>query len=112
MVNFVRPFIKDYAEISAPLVRLTGKYFVLKKRFQKAWGTEEDSALARVKRVLPSAHVLHFPYFSREFVVHTDASELGSGAFLAQPSTDGKYLDIIAYFSRRFSKANVIIAQP
>ena len=30
MVNFVRRFIEDYAEITAPLVRLTGKYFVLK----------------------------------------------------------------------------------
>ena len=39
MVNFVRRFIKDYTEITAPLIRLTGKDFVLKKRFQNAWGT-------------------------------------------------------------------------
>lgn len=49
---------------------------------------------------------MHFPEFSREFVVHTDASELGSGAFLGQPTADGNDLDIIAYFNRRFTKGH------
>lgn len=105
MVNFVRRFIKDYAEITAPLVLLTGKDFVLKSRFKKAWSTEQDNAFERIKRVLSSAPVLHFPDFSREFVVHTDASELGAGAFLAQPTPDGKDLEVIAYYSHRFSKS-------
>ena len=92
------------AEITAPLVLLTGTDFV-KSRFKKAWSTEQDDAFNRIKRALSSAPVLHFPDFSRESVVHTDASELGAGAFLAQPSTDGKVLEIIAYYSHRFSKS-------
>ena len=72
---------------------------VLKSRFKKASSADQDIAFAHIKRVLSSAPVLRFPDFSRYFVVRTDASELGAGAFLAQPSTDGKYLDIIAYYS-------------
>ena len=48
-------------------------------------------------------------FFSREFVVNADTSELGSGAFLTRPGTDGKDVDSIAYFSGRFSKSHVII---
>lgn len=108
MFNFVRRFVKDYAEITSPLVDLTRKEFTLKKKFKAAWGSAQDEAFAKVKEALTSAPVLHFPDFSREFVVHTDASEQGVGAFLAQPSkdsADGKDLDIVAYYSKRFSKS-------
>ena len=39
----------------------------------------------------------------KEFVVHVDASQVGAGAFLAQKNGDD--LNIIAYFSQRFNKA-------
>ena len=51
-----------------------------------------------------SAPVLKFPEYEREFIMHVDASDIGVGAFLAQPSKndDSKSdLDIIAYFSQR-----------
>ncbi|CAB1120564.1 unnamed protein product [Ectocarpus sp. CCAP 1310/34] len=107
MVNFVRRAIKDYADVTAPLVELTRKDYVKRASFKKAWGSAQDAAFENVKRVLSSTPVLHFPDFSREFVVHTDASEQGVGAFLAQPSrdsADGKELDIVAFYSKRFSK--------
>ncbi len=108
MANFVRRFIDDYAEITSPLVDLTQKSFVKRASFKKAWGPAQDAAFQKLKDALSSARVLHFPDFSRDFVVHTDASEKGVGAFLAQPSrgsTDGKDLDIVAYYSKRFSKS-------
>ena len=36
-----------------------------------------------------SPPVLHFPDYSREFIVHVDASEAGVGAFLAQNANEG-----------------------
>ena len=105
VVNFVRRFIPDYAEVTAPLVELTKKEFGKKSSFKKAWNVNHDVAFEHIKRLLVSAPVLHFPDFSREFVVHVDASETGCGAFLAQPSKDDdKSLDIIAYYSHRFKQ--------
>ena len=59
----------------------------------------------RVKQLLTEAPALHFPDFSREFVIHVDAtsSEAGAGAFLAQ--LNGDDLSIIAYFSQCFSRS-------
>ena len=108
MANFVRRFVKDYSDLTAPLVELTRKSFVKRTSFKKAWGPAQDAAFQKLKEALSEAPVLHFPDFSRDFVVHTDASEQGVGAFLAQPSkgsTDGKELDIVAYYSKRFSRS-------
>ena len=101
MVNYVRKFIPDLATITAPLVDLTKKEAV--KSVAKRWGPEHDDAFAEIKQRLTKAPVLHFPDFSKEFVIHVDASEVGAGAFLAQ--TNGNDLNIIAYFSQRFNKS-------
>ena len=71
------------------------------KEISKRWGLEQDQAFARVKQLLTEAPVLHFPYFSKSFVIHVDASNAGAGAFLAQQ--DGDDLKIIAYYSQRFN---------
>ena len=43
----------------------------------KAFGPAEREAFPRAKRALTSAPVLKYPDFTREFIVHTDASEAG-----------------------------------
>ena len=101
MINFVRKFIPDLSTVIAPLVELTQKEHV--KSIAKRWSQEHDEAFAEVKRLLSKAPVLCFPDFTKDFVVHVDASEVGAGAFLAQK--DGDDLNIIAYFSQRFNKA-------
>lgn len=100
-VNYVKRFIPDLATITAPLVDLTKKEAM--KQVAKRWGPEHDRAFAEVKHRLTQAPVLHFPDFTKEFVVHVDASEAGAGAFLAQQNGDD--LNIIAYFSQRFNKS-------
>ena len=45
--------------------------------------------------------MLQFPDFSRDFVIHVDASEAGAVTLLAQHK--GEDLVIIAYFSHRFN---------
>ena len=66
------------------------------------WGPEQDKAFVEVKHLLTTAPVLHFPDFTRPFCVHVDASDSGSGAFLAQKKANGD-IAIVAYFSKRFS---------
>ena len=99
MVNFVRKFIPNLAGTLAPLVALTKKEAV--KEVAKRWNSEHDQAYAKVKQLLTQAPVLQFPDFSKDFVIHVDASEAGAGAFLGQHKGDD--LVIIAYFSHRFN---------
>ena len=106
-LNYVHHFVDGYAEIAEPLVELTRKDFCQKTAFKKASGPAQREAFARAKRALTSAPVLKYPDFTREFIIHTDASEAGVGAFLNQRSRESSSdsdLDIIAYYSHRFSK--------
>ena len=60
-------------------------------------------------RLLSFPLELHFPDYSKEFIVHVDGSEAGFGAFLAQNASEGSNkpdLEIIAYFSTRFTKGH------
>ena len=79
----------------APLIDLTQKEHV--KSIAKRWRNEHDEAFTTVKRLLTEAPILHTPDFSKDFVVHVDASEAGAGAFLAQQT--GPDLNIIAYLA-------------
>ena len=58
--------------------------------------------------------MLHFPDFSKEFVIRVDASEAGIGAFLTQNADDKSStsdLRIIAYFSKILRKVKKIIRE-
>ena len=104
VMSFVRSFVPNLAEVTAPLVNLTHKECATRSRFNKAWGKTQDTAFAHIKRLLVPAPVLIFPDYEHEFIVHVDASEIGIGAFLAQPSKndDSKSdLDIMTCFGQR-----------
>ena len=107
-LNFVRRFVPEYAEVTAPLVELTKKQYKQRREFEKHWRTTQSEAVTRIKKLLPSPPVvLHFPDSSKEFIVHVDVSETGVGAFLAQNANEGSDkpdLQIIAYFTKRFTK--------
>ena len=106
-LNFVRRFVPEYAEVTAPLVKLTKKQSKQRREFEKHWGATQSEAVTRIKKLLSSPPVLHFPDYSKEFIVHVDASEAGVGAFLAQDANEGSDkpdLEIIAYVSKRFTK--------
>ena len=106
-LNFVRRFVPEYAEVTAPLVELTKKQHKQRREFEKHWGTAPSEAVTQIKKLSSSPPVLHFPDYSEEFIVHADASEAGVGAFLAQNANEGSDkpdLEIIAYFSKRFTK--------
>ena len=103
-VNFVRKFIPNLATIIEPLVALTRKSVANLKTLRNIWGPAQDAAFIKVKELLTSAPVLHFPRFHKPFIIHVDASDCGVGAFLAQKDDNGE-LAIIAYFSKRFTSS-------
>lgn len=48
MVHFVRRIVKDYADLTAPLVELTRKKYVNHADIKKAWGTALGAAFAKL----------------------------------------------------------------
>ena len=102
--NFVRKFIPNLATIVDPLIVLTRKSVANLTTLRNHWESEQDAAFIKVKELLTSALVLHFPRFHKSFIIHVDASDCVVGAFLAQKEDNGE-LAIIANFSKRFTSS-------
>jgi hypothetical protein len=97
--GYYRRFIKDYAKIC------TSFYGMLKKGAPFEWTPECQSAFEELKRRLTEQPVLALPDFSREFILHTDASGLAMGSVLAQKYDDGEH--VIAYASKILRGAQI-----
>ena len=92
LVNFLRGFIKNHS------TRLQSLYNLLKKDTKFIWDEHCVKEFLDIKNELLSEPVLFLPRLDKEFVVHTDASNIGLGATLSQQYPEG--LRPVAYFSR------------
>ena len=90
LVGFYRRFIKHYATIAAPLMKVTTI-----DPFK--WTPEAQSAFANLKLALSTTPVLTLPNFDNLFTLESDASGAGMGAVLTQNGHP------IAFFSKPFS---------
>ena len=95
LAGWNRKFIKNYAEITAPLTDL------LSPAVPFLWKEEEDEAFLALKKALSSDPVLKLPDPSRPFVVYTDASKIGVGCVLLQDF--GRGLQPVSYESHKLS---------
>jgi hypothetical protein len=86
LIGYYRKFIKHYGLLSKPLSDL------LKKNVQFQWTAEANTAFEQLKAQLIQALVLAVPDFSQQFVIETDASDLGIGAVLMQNHHPVAYL--------------------
>ena len=73
-----RKFIKIFSSISRPLNRLSQKDIIFD------WTLNCKKAFYDLKNALISGPVLKFPDFKEQFILTTDASNLGLGAVLSQ----------------------------
>ncbi|RDX63623.1 Retrovirus-related Pol polyprotein, partial [Mucuna pruriens] len=89
LIGFYRRFIKNYANIVAPLTTL-----LRKDQFQ--WGCKAQFAFEEIMSAMTRALILTLPDFSLPFVIETDASSMGMGAVLMQKNHP------ISYFSKQF----------
>ena len=92
LTGFLRRFIRNYAELTAPLNMLCEKERIFR------WGTAAEKSFQALKTKITNPPILIRPFFKRDFKLYTDASSFGLGAILAQDREDGEH--VIAYASR------------
>lgn len=93
MAEYYRKFVKNFGLISKPLTNL------LKKGELFIWTSITEEAFQTLKLALVSAPVLAMPDFTKQFVIGTDASDLGIGAVLQQEGHP------VAYVSKALGSA-------
>ena len=95
LAGYYRKFIKNFADIAAPLTNLTKKAAPLKVK----WTEECSKAFQRLKEHLCREPILKAPDFSKKFILQTDACDNGLGEVLSQKDEDGIDHSIV-YISR------------
>ena len=91
LVNFYRDMTIRRSEILTPLTKLTSK----NKEFK--WGPTEQTTFDTIKLAISKETLLTYPNFSKEFEIHTDASQYQLGAVIAQDNKP------IAFYSRKLT---------
>ena len=103
LASYYRKFIRAFAEKAHPLTALT------RKNVEWEWGDKQRDAFICIKHCLTSKPILRYPDFTRDFIIHTDASGYGIGAVLAQMQSPPRSADpvgsddlevVIAYSSK------------
>jgi len=94
--SYYRKFVKGFSTIAKPLYALT------ENQTKYLWDEKCQNAFDNLKRLLTSTSILSFPKGYGEFVLDTDASNIGVGAVLSQVQEGEER--VIAYFSRVLSK--------
>ena len=96
--NYLRNFVQDFSTVVAPLTDM------LKKDVRVIWGEEQQLAFENLKAALIERTSLSMPDFSKDFIIFTDASQVGVGAALCQLTDDREDLVFICLASKKFDK--------
>jgi hypothetical protein len=96
LAGYYRRYVKGFASVAAPLTQLMSA-----KKGAVPWGQTEQAAFEALKDALTSAPVLMVPEPEGEYILHSDASDVGLGAVLSQKV--GKESRVVAYHSRKLS---------
>lgn len=104
MTSYYRRFIRNFAQIAAPLHELTkskSKYRMLK------WNEKAISAFDELKEAMIEAPVLKTPDFSQKFLVQCDASDHSISGVISQKDEETNEDRPIAFVSRKLRGAEL-----
>ena len=96
MCSFYRKYIRDFSKIASPLTALQSKKVPFK------WDSDCQQSFEELKIKLCATPVLAKADLTKDFEIHTDASNNHVGAVLMQMEIDG--LKPIGYFSKKLNK--------
>ena len=98
LVNFFRRFIPRFADIAHPLIMNA----LTSKTAKFVWGHEQRTAFTALQHALLTPPVLDYPRKDDQFVLATDASDIGLGAVLSINCGT-----VVEYASRTLNDAEV-----
>lgn len=101
MTGYYRQYVPNYSTVAFHLTELTKKSSPNKV----IWEPKHQEAFDRLKKILSESPVLKLVDLDKDFVLQTDASQVGVGTVLLQVS-DGERWPV-AYASRKMKKAEV-----
>ena len=93
LCNYYRRFIKNFSKIAAPLHQLTHK------NTSFLWTKETEESFERLKTLLCSSPILGYPQSEGQYILDTDASDIGVGGVLSQ--IQGEETRVLAYASKK-----------
>jgi len=93
LANYYRKFIKDFAQIAAPL------HVLVRKEQKWKWKKEQEEAFGKLKAVFTMKPVLAIPDIDREMRVEADASDYATGGVLSIKCEDGRWRPV-AFISK------------
>ena len=96
LTGYYRRFIPHYATIATPLTNLTRK----SGPEHVSLDDEGSKAFSKLKEIMLSFAVLKNAYFTKSFILQTDASEVGVGAVLSQQDDQG-HDHPVSFFSKK-----------
>ena len=99
--NFYRRFIRGYSSIRRPLTQLTKKGQVWN------WTNECQEAFNKLKVSFTKAPILTHYHPKKPLMIETDASDLAKGAVLSQYEDLDKKWHPVAFYSKKFSPAEL-----
>lgn len=98
LANYYRRFVENFSDTAEPLMELTRNG----NRFR--WSEREQHAFASLRLAVANCPTLQFPRGDWDFILSTDASNVGLGATLRQTDPRGRIYSI-AFASRTLTKA-------
>ena len=101
MVGYYRRFCSNFSSVAAPLSDLTSPAVPFR------WTPACEKAFEQLKGFLSAEPVLRSPDFRQPFHLQVDASGVGVGAVLLQPSEGSGTLHPVAYFSAKLKDHQV-----
>ena len=99
--NFNRRFIRGYSSICRPLTQLTKKGQVAN------WTNECQEAFNKLKVSFTKAPILTHYHPKKPLMIETDALDLATGAVLLQYEDSDKKWHPVAFYSKKFSPAEL-----